>query len=208
MSDVLHFPDVYSGDQGINFSSSYLVIAKATEGTFYTDPLFRTYQAYAKQWNTYLMGYHFLHQGNAAAQADYCFREVGPHVPIALDCEPFLSSHPSILDMEEFIDEFWRLGGMSFISYLPKWYWELMGQPSLNGLIERKQSLWSSNYPSAGYSDNRPGWQSYGGLPVAIWQYSSTVNYGGVNDVDFNAFRGTGQQTSLAGVRAEFQHLV
>jgi len=208
VNEVLHFPDVSSYDQGINFSDSYLVVAKATEGTYYRDPLYGTYQADAHVWNTFFMAYHFLHHGNATEQADYCYHVVGPHVPLAIDAEPYLSSHPSILDIEQFLDEYQRLGGMCYITYLPKWYWEVLGTPDLTGLVERKQSLWSSNYPTTGYSNDGPGWISYGGLPVAIWQYSSTVNYGDVSDVDFNAFRGTGLQTSLPMVRAEFQHLV
>jgi lysozyme len=208
MSEVLHFPDVYSDDQGINFSDSYLVVAKATEGTFYTDPLFKQYQTEARAENVYLMAYHFLHHGNAAAQARYCYNLVGPKVPLAIDVEPQLSSMPSILDTEQFIDAYQNLGGTIYTVYLPKWYWQVMGTPDLDGLIERHQWLWTSNYPVDGYSDDGPGWEGYGGLPVAMWQYSSTINYGGVAEVDFNAFRGTGEQQSLAGVRAEFQHLV
>lgn len=208
MTEVLHFPDIYSGDAGINFSSSYLTIAKATQGTQYTNTLYNTFKKDAAAWDVYLTAYHFLEQGNAATQADHAFQVVGPNTPLALDVEPNLSSHPSILDAEIFIDEYRRLGGKIFLTYLPNWYWWLLGSPDLYGLIERNQWLWSSNYPINGYSDNGPGWLPYGGLNVAVWQYASTINYGGVSNVDFNAFRGTGKQTTLPGVLAEFKSLV
>jgi len=208
MSEVLHFPDIWSGDTGINFASSYLVACKATEGTGYFDPEYPTARQFATRNNVFFMGYHFLHHGNVLQQADYAYKMVGPSVPLAIDVEPYLSSRPTPYDAEMFIDEYRRLGGKIFITYYPFWYWQLQGSPDLAGLRERSQWLWSSNYPPAGYTDNGPGWNGYGGLQVAIWQYSSSIPYGGIPEVDFNAFRGTGKQPSLAGVRAEFQHLV
>lgn len=208
MSEVLHFPDVYSGDTGINYSTSYVTIAKATQGLTYVDPEYVAFIKNAQHWNVYPVAYHFLQAGYAAQQADHAYSIVGPHVPLAIDVEPYLSSHPTPLDAEIFIDEYRRLGGMVYLTYLPNWYWWLLGSPLLEGLIERRQWLWSSNYPASGYSDTGPGWDSYGGLPVAVWQYSSSIRYGGISQVDFNAFRGTGKQSSLPGVLGEFQSLV
>lgn len=208
MSEVLHFPDVYSGSQRINFQTSYAVIAKATQGLHYTDPVYGAFQTEARAKNVFFMAYHFLEHGNAAAQADYCFKLVGHNVPLAIDAEPYMSSHPTTLDIEQFLDEYQRLGGKCFTVYLPHWYWQGIGSPDLNGLIIRNQRLWTSNYPTEGYSDNGPGWEGYGGMAVSMWQYSSTIPYGGISAVDFNAFRGTGKQTTLPGVLSELEKVV
>lgn len=208
MSTVLHFPDVYSGDAGIDFSSSYAVISKATQGVNYVNPDYKGFQANARKWNTFFMGYHFLEHHNIQAQANAAFKVVGNLVPLAVDVEPNLASRPTLLDAEQFIDEYKSLGGKIYLTYLPHWYWEAMGSPALDGLKQRSQHLWTSDYPRAGYSDDGPGWQGYGGMDVAVWQYSSTVNYGGIQEVDFNAFRGTGSQSSFKGVLREFENLV
>lgn len=205
--DILHFPDVYSGDYGINFGSSYVVVVKATQGVHYVDPYYKMYQAQAKAENTYFMAYHFLEKGNAMQQAQAAFKVVGNRVPLALDCESYLSSRPGVVDICEFIDEYTSLGGKCFITYLPHWYWQgVLGSPALDELFQRHQWLWSSNYTA--YSDNGVGWEGYGGLPVAMWQYADDVAYGGMPQVDFSAFKGTGTQVSMGGVLAEFARLV
>jgi glycosyl hydrolase family 25 len=205
--EVLHFPDVYSGDFGINFGSSYVVVAKATQGIHYVDPYYQNYQAQAKAESTYFMGYHFLEKGNVIQQAQAAFKVVGSRVPLALDCESYLSSRPDIVDVCEFLDEYTSLGGLCYITYLPHWYWQsVLNSPDLGELYARHQWLWSSNYTV--YSDTGPGWEGYGGLPVAMWQYADNVPYGGKPAVDFSAFKGTGSQASLAGLLGEFAHLV
>jgi GH25 family lysozyme M1 (1,4-beta-N-acetylmuramidase) len=208
MNEVLHFPDIYSEDAGINFRDSYIVVCKSTQGSRYFDPIYTVCKSDAVKQNVYFMAYHFLQHGGAWQQAEYAYKIVGPHTPLALDVEPYLSSHPTVLDAEQFIDEYRRLGGIIHITYLPRWYWWTIGSPILGGLAERRQWLWTSEYPVNGYSDNGPGWESYGGLPVAMWQYSDSINYGGISDVDFNAFKGTGKQVNLPGVLGEFKRLV
>ena len=207
MSETLHFPDIYSGSYGINFGTSYLVATKATQGAWYTDPYYGQYQQQASRENVYFMAYHFLEKGNAVRQAQLAYKIVGPRVPLAIDCESYLSSRPTIMDVIEFIDAYRELGGITYILYLPRWYWaSVLNSPDLMELHTRRMWLWSSDYTT--YADNGVGWQGYGGLPVAIWQYADNINYGGVDEVDFNAFKGTGKQSTLPGVRAEFQHLV
>jgi lysozyme len=205
--ETLHFPDLYSGSAGIDFSSSFIAVGKATQGMHYVDPQYTAFQSQAKAKNVYYMAYHFLEQGNGKAQATHAFSVVGPHVALAVDCESYLTSHPRLIDLCDFIDEYKRLGGILYITYLPHWYWQdFWNSPNLSALAVRDQWLWSSNYTN--YSDTGPGWKGYGNLQVAIWQYADDIDYGGIQDVDFNAFKGTGKQPSLTGTRAEFQHLV
>lgn len=84
-------------------------------------------------------------------------------------------------------------------AYIPRWYWQQQGSPSLAGL----PPLWSSRYP-----DNKAGslqseynaipasyWTGYGGLRVGLLQFTSSgklVNYPSV--LDFSAFPGTRAQ--------------
>lgn len=204
---VLHFPDVYSGDNGINFGSSYIVAAKATQGSWYSDPYYGTYQRAASDEDCYFMAYHFLERGNAVKQAQFAYKFVGPRVPLAIDCESYLSSRPTITDVMEFVDAYRELGGICYILYLPRWYWQyVLNSPDLTELVQRNMWLWTSDYTT--YSDDGIGWDGYGNMPVAIWQYSDSINYGGKPNVDFDAFKGTGTQTTLPNVVKEFARLV
>lgn len=81
------------------------------------------------------------------------------------------------------------------LSYLPYWYWQRMGSPSLAGL----PPLWASSYPSN--ATGTPGqlypavtpsrWASYGGLPVRVLQFSQTGIAGGIQPVDLDAYLGS-----------------
>ena len=79
--------------------------------------------------------------------------------------------------------------------YLPRWYWQQIGSPSLAGL----PPLWSSRYPDNKiggikdeYRDVPPHfWDGYGGLPVAVLQFTSSARVAGRAPIDGNAYRGT-----------------
>lgn len=189
---TLYYPDISSWDAGINFATSYLVMVKATQGRTYTDPYYAGWKAQAKTHNVYFNAYHFLMAGNARAQAQHCMSVVGPGTPLMLDIESTMGSYPTLMDTVSFIDEYRILGGYNmYLCYLPHWYWqEHWGSMSLDALKERSQWLVTSNYTT--YTDNGPGWKGYGGLGVAAWQYSSSINYGGIGNVDFNGFKGSG----------------
>lgn len=204
---TLHYPDISSWDAGINFHDSYIVCAKATQGTNYMDPYYAGWKNTAKAQNVYFTAYHFLMQGNGAAQAHYCMSQVGPGVPLMLDIESAMGSYPSVADTIDFIDAYRNAGGIhSYLAYLPHWYWQQhWGSEPLDAMHRRSMWLVSSDYTT--YSDTGPGWNGYGGLGVAAWQYSSDVDYGGVGQVDFNAFKGSGSP-SLSKTLSEFDMLV
>jgi hypothetical protein len=73
-----------------------------------------------------------------------------------LDWETTTGSSPTVSDAVAFIDEFRKLGGTCNLAYLPKWYWQQIGSPSLQPVIDRKISLVSSDYLASGYSDTGP----------------------------------------------------
>ncbi|HEY2763427.1 MAG TPA: GH25 family lysozyme [Pseudonocardiaceae bacterium] len=82
--------------------------------------------------------------------------------------------------------------------YLPQWFWQAMGSPSLAGL----PPLWASSYPgsSAGtpaqlYANVTPRrWNGYGGLGVAVLQFADTGIVAGYQPVDVDAYLGTSAQ--------------
>jgi hypothetical protein len=164
------------------------VCAKASEGTGYADPFYAHYKAEAARVGAVFFGYHFLHAGNGAAQAAWCFKQTGPGVNVMVDCEPTGASDPSVQDCVDFAHAYRALGGLCTLDYLPKWYWQQLGSPSLAPLRAAGLELIASDYAS--YSDTGPGWAAYGGSTPAVWQYTDAQAYSG-QSVDFNAYRGT-----------------
>lgn len=92
--------------------------------------------------------------------------------------------------------------------YLPRWYWQQIGSPSLAGL----PPLWSSRYPDmvqgsiadewADVPDSY--WAGYGGLSVEVLQFTSSARIAGHAPIDANAYRGTAAQlAALLGGEVE-----
>ncbi len=173
------------------------VALKVTEGTnwssgkWYTDALGRANAAGA-----FATAYHFLHQGAAAAQAGWAHAHAG-RTPLMLDWESTTNSRPGVADAAAFIDAYRAGGGVCNLMYLPHWYWQQIGSPSLAPFVSRKMALWSSAYTS--YDDHGPGWAAYGGMNVMLWQWTDKHAFNGQN-VDFSAYKGTiAQLRALAG---------
>ncbi|NUR04292.1 MAG: hypothetical protein HOY79_49665 [Streptomyces sp.] len=184
------FPDVSSYQAGLKIQpGTVAVIAKATEGTYYEDPCFKDFMAQAEHVGAIEAGYHFLKQGNAAAQAEACYAFAGAW-PMMIDCEPLTGSMPTITDCIEFTQRFHELGGRVFACYFPRWYWDRVGGNFIELRDRYGVALVSSNYD--GYTDapSGAGWLSYGGVTPSWWQYTRNFPYGG-KQIDFNAFRGT-----------------
>jgi len=161
------------------------VMAKATEGTRYTNPYFRGVRDRAAARSHPFSAYHWLRHLEPKAQALYALSVVGKSIPLMMDVEsaPNLPD-PTLADLVEFIDEYRRLGGLVTMAYIPQWFWSgHWKSPSLKPLVDRHIALVSSNYPSNGYTQNGPGWKAYGGMTPLIWQYTSTP-------LDTNAIKG------------------
>jgi lysozyme len=209
---TIYFPDVSSAQAGVSFKGALVAVVKATEGTGYVNPDYTAAKNRAASAGSYFMAYHFLHQGNGAAQARFAFNVVGKTVPLLLDFEPYtkISSYPVMGDAQAFVAAYRKLGGTVHFVYMPEWYWQQLDTPSLNPLAALGMQLWSSNY--AGYTDDASGigWQPYGGMSPAVWQYTDSLSFNGV-PVDFSAFRGhyAGLQNdaSVSLCLAEFKSL-
>jgi hypothetical protein len=184
---TIFFPDVANYQRGLTIQpGTVFVWAKATEGTTYKDDTYLGFKAQAAKVGAHFGAYHFLHAGNASAQADFAFSVVGYGVPLFLDVEPTGTSYPTIADVKAFTARYRALGGTIEVMYYSKWYWTNQGYPSL---VPAGLKLIASGYP-AGYSDGDGNWNPYGGLTPFQWQFSDSYEYGGYR-VDFNAFKGT-----------------
>ncbi len=197
-------------------------IAKASEGDpsgyHYTDPTFVKAVTEARADGIRIMGgYHCLAHGDGASidrQVAYLMGRLAAVGGFAkgwamIDVEPFpeLKSHgmaPKLSDVLAFEARWHEMtGGYPLAHYIPKWYWEAWGSPSLAAI---KGPLVASNYPinarqafASLYShdggDHGPGWAAYGGKTPSVWQFGSTDAVPGITgNCDCNAFKGTYDQ--------------
>jgi hypothetical protein len=187
--------------EGIEF-----VFVKATAGSSFIDPDFGANLAEARAAGLLVAAYHYVRgDASAAAQVANVQRAVPRDVPVIPDVEANSGGIGLVRDVVARL----RLAGYSVpLSYIPRWYWQQVGSPSLAGL----PPLWSSRYP-----DNVIGsiadewadvpasyWNGYGDLDVVILQFTSSVRIAGHQPLDANAFRGTREQlAALLGSQEE-----
>jgi hypothetical protein len=200
--DISHHQDIgldlaQCRREGIEF-----VFMKATEGSSFVDSEFAANLAEARAAGLLVAAYHYV-RGNssAAAQVDNVARVVPRDVPVIPDVE---ANSGGIGLVREVVDRLRGAGYSVPLSYIPRWYWQQIGSPSLAGL----PPLWSSRYPDtivgslADEWADVPAhyWDGYGGLPVAVLQFTSSVRIAGHQPLDANAFRGSrGELAALLG---------
>lgn len=193
---TIFFPDLshYDMDRALQIEpETVAVIVKATHGAVFLDRGYSYYRRQASEHNAYFTAYHWLNHGNAARQAEYCYAMIGAEA-VMVDVEDTPANDgwngaPTVDDIITFANRYRELGGQCHLAYIPRWYWESwMGSPDLRPLEQNHIYLVASNYTM--YSDDGPGWQSYGGVTPVQWQYTSRLPYGG-STCDFNAFKGT-----------------
>jgi GH25 family lysozyme M1 (1,4-beta-N-acetylmuramidase) len=164
--------------EGIEF-----VLIKSSEGSSFVDSAFAANLAEARAAGLLVGAYHYVRSNASAAdQVANVARVVPRDVPVIPDVE---ANSGGMGLVREFVD---RLRGAAYrvpLLYLPRWYWQQIGSPSLAGL----PPLWSSRYP-----DNVVGALGYGGLSVAVLQFTSSVRIAGHAPLDANAYRGTREQ--------------
>ena len=196
--DVSHhqgsFDVARAAREGIDF-----FIFKATEGNGFTDSRFAGNVAKARKTGKLFAAYHYQRGDvSAAAQVEHIRRVVPKDIAVIPDVE---ANSGSVSLTRDIVKRLRAAGYRVPLLYLPRWYWQQIGSPSLSGL----PPLWSSRYP-----DNRVGdirdeyadvpahfWDGYGGLRVAVLQFTSSARVAGRSPIDGNAYRGT-----LAQLRA------
>lgn len=177
--------------EGIEF-----VFLKATEGSSFVDSEFDANLAEARAAGLLPAAYHYL---RSSAPASAQVAHIRKHVPLDVPVIPDVEANSGAIGLtREFVARLKEAGYRVPLLYLPRWYWQQIGSPSLVGL----PPLWSSRYP-----DNVRGsiadewadipthyWTGYGGLDVAVLQFTSSATIAGHAPLDANAYRGTREQ--------------
>jgi len=182
--DISHY-------QGAKFNLTRATCAKATESTNFKDPTYTTFKAQAAAEKRQFMAYHFIHAGNAVAQAKYAHSVIGA-VPAMLDIETYKSSGStrcaSLADVVAFVKEYRSLGGIMNMLYLPRWVWTgYWKSTSLAALTALGCHIVNSNY-SHGSAAGSAGFAKFGATPVWGLQYTSTPWDKNISYVTADAF--------------------
>lgn len=185
--------DISWYQRGINIAAvpADFVIVKATEGTWYTNPCFRT-QADATLNSGKLLGiYHYINGGNAKAEAQYFVNAAKPYIGRAVLALDFESGSNSAYKDAGYLQvcatEVYALTGVRPLLYGSQCDYGRLAQVSK----ATNCGLWIAQYANnnhTGYQNKPWNEDSYG---CAIRQYSSAgalPNYGG--NLDLNKFYG------------------
>jgi hypothetical protein len=198
---TIYGPDISSYQHGLDLAklaSASFVLAKVTQGTYYTDADYPVWRRQAQAAAKPFGWYHFLTNENVQLQAAHTRQCVGDlTLPGMLDVEPANSYNPTWAQTLAYIDAAHAASLNLRLCYLPRWYWEQMGSPDLSALASRKVSLVASSYPGgAGTAsqvypgDGAAGWGSYGGMTPVLYQFTNQAVDGGQR-IDYNAYRGS-----------------
>lgn len=173
-----------------------LAILKAGEGNSFVDPDFASNLAEANAAGQLTAAYWYQRAGISAAEHVAAIKRVVPtNVPLIPDVE---ANSGGVGLTRDLIGLLRAAGYRVPLMYLPRWYWQQLGSPSLAGL----PPLWSSRYPNnvvgllASEWAEVPAsyWAGYGGLDVALLQFTSSARIAGYQPLDASAFRGTRDQ--------------
>lgn len=175
-------------DAGFDFT-----IIKATEGNNWKSKYFAGNLQRARDAGMLLAAYHYQRGSHSAqSQADNIMSMVPKDVMVIPDVE----ANGGNLDLTDAImSRVVAAGYRHELSYIPKWYWQSIGSPSMRS----RKALWQSHYP-----DNKGGtpqqiylrvpgsyWNPFGDQEIKILQFSSSSTVGGRTPIDANAFRGS-----------------
>jgi lysozyme len=154
--------DVSNHQATFDFRGWQFAIIKCSEGNNFTDFRFWQHVNAARAAGLLIAAYHYQRDVSAQSQFDLIRSIVPVEMPVIIDVEDGSGS----LNITRELIRLLREAGYSVpLLYLPRWYWINIGRPSLTGL----PPLWGSDY-RGGSAD----WSDYGGLPVALRQYTST----------------------------------
>lgn len=195
--DISHHQDLSLDLAAARRDGCEFVFIKAGEGGSLVDDEFAANLAEARAAGQLVGAYWFVRANATAAAHVALMRRVVPlDVPVILDVErPASGAPPTLAQARAVLDATRAAGYRTPLSYIPLWFWrDVWGRPSLAGW----PPLWSSRYP-----DNIVGtlasewaqvpasyWTGFGGLDVAVLQFTSSARIAGYQPLDANAFRG------------------
>jgi hypothetical protein len=185
-------------------------VSKITEGLTSNDTWDKRNKDWSKRWHDdslingmFWGGYHFLRNGNGAAQARYFLDEMNKITGDGVNGCLVQLDNESDADWQttkDWSDEFYRLThDHRYLMYTGNWWWNVVGR-RWNG-YSLTPHLWDSRYVTgSGYASilyeyvPSTWWNpNYGNWPASTFlQFSSKGSVGGiVGNVDINAFRGS-----------------
>jgi hypothetical protein len=173
-----------------------LAILKAGEGDSFVDPDFASNLAEARAAGQLVAAYWYQRVSASAAAHVSKIKQVVPRdVAVIPDVE---ANSGGVNLTRAIVSGLLAEGYHVPFTYLPRWYWQQIGSPSLAGL----PPLWSSRYPDtvvgllAAEWAQVPAryWEGYGGLEVGLLQFTSSARIAGYAPLDASAFRGTRAQ--------------
>lgn len=194
--------DTSNYQAGINLAKARaegmdFLIAKVTQGSGYRSPAWPAQRDGARAAGLLLAGYHYIDTSDPAAQAANCAGHLGDKsIPLALDWE---SAGGNWLNFVRVLAAFRAAGLKVVLAYSPHWYWQQQGSPDMASI---GLPLWASGYPSPATGQTPAAlygsvtarhWASYGGLNVAVLQFSDRAAVAGLS-LDCSAFNGTRAQ--------------
>lgn len=196
--DISHHQDLSLDLRRARADGCEFVFIKAGEGGSMVDDEFAPNLAEARAAGQLPVAYWFIRSNATAAAHVALMRRVVPlDVPVIPDVETAADgSKPSLAHARACLDAIRAAGYRVPLSYIPLWYWrDVWSRPSLAGW----PPLWSSRYPDmvvgtlADEWADVPAsyWTGYGGLDVAVLQFTSSARIAGYQPLDANAFRGT-----------------
>jgi Glycosyl hydrolases family 25 len=189
-------PDISNHQGVVNISQIIregfkFLFAKVSEGDYMRDDFWPATRDACRDLGLIYAGYHYVTLNDPESQADNFVFPLGD------------TSIPAMLDFEAgggTIDNFWAVlnaiearGVRVRLSYIPRWYWDQIGQPDLSAVPGLIQSYYGGGegYASVIYpGDDSDHWNGYGGGEVDILQFTEKALIAG-QSMDANAFRGT-----------------
>lgn len=167
---------------------------KVTEGAGYVNPAFGAQLSDAQDAGLIVAAYHYVLSDPPSAQVANVNAHLPRDLPIIIDAE---NGAGNIDNIRAVTDGLRAAGYVVPLLYLPQWYWQQIGRPSLDGF----PPLWSSKYwttnpaPASTLYEQVPGayWSGYGGLPVVLLQFTDAAQVAR-QKVDASAFGGSRDQ--------------
>jgi len=145
---TLKFNDI-SHYNGTAFPIGGPIIAKATEGSTFTDSVYASNKKRTLAGGWPFCAYHFPLYATAAsmeAQASHALAVIGTKTPVMMDIEKDVNGHwISRDDCLRQIDLMQAKGMQVSLAYIPKWFWSgCWGSASLTPFADRGLGLVSS----------------------------------------------------------------
>lgn len=170
------------------------VFAKVSEGSTFKDTYWARTRDECQRLGLIVAGYHYVKTDDPNRQADNFVSTLGDRsIPAMLDFEANSGGIGNYWAVKNAIE---ARGVTVRLSYIPRWYWQQIGQPDLSSVPGLIQSSYvnGTGYASVLYpGDTSSMWNGFGGRNVDILQFTDKALIAGMS-LDANAFRGTPDQ--------------